>query len=165
MVNNLTRSAGVFFTKTIYSVLLCLLCLVTNTDFPFIPIQITLIDAVIEAFPAFLMSFEPNDRRVCGSFLRSAVGAALPYGIGVFVCCLALSLLAPMLGIDGAQLGLLRFLCVGFISLGAVFRASMPPSPFHILLFSASALGFVCAVVLFAPLFGFPLPQGCCCPS
>lgn len=46
VINNLTKSAGVFFIKTIYSVLLSVLCLLLNTDFPFIPIQITLIDAV-----------------------------------------------------------------------------------------------------------------------
>lgn len=58
VINNLTKLAGVFFIKTIYSVLLCVLCLLFNTDFSFIPIQITLIDAVIEAFPAFFMSFK-----------------------------------------------------------------------------------------------------------
>lgn len=75
VINNLTKSAGVFFIKTVYSVLLSLLCLLLNTDFPFIPIQITLIDAVIEAFPAFFMSFERNDRRVKGTFLDSAAYA------------------------------------------------------------------------------------------
>lgn len=41
VINNITKSAGVFFIKTIYSVLLCIMCLILNKDFPFIPIQIT----------------------------------------------------------------------------------------------------------------------------
>lgn len=41
VVNNITRVAGVFFVKTIYSVLLSLVCLVLNIPFPFMPIQIT----------------------------------------------------------------------------------------------------------------------------
>ena len=68
VINNLTKSAGVFFIKTIYSILLCIICLLFNADFPFIPIQITLIDAVIEAFPAFFMSFEKNDKSVIKAF-------------------------------------------------------------------------------------------------
>ena len=44
VVNNATRVAGVFFIKTIYSILLSVLCIVMNLPFPFIPIQITLID-------------------------------------------------------------------------------------------------------------------------
>lgn len=83
VINNMTKSAGVFFIKTIYSVLLCILCLFFNRDFPFIPIQITLIDAVIEAFPAFFMSFEKNDRKVEGTFygmrLQAHCLTALPY--------------------------------------------------------------------------------------
>ena len=90
VINNLTKSAGVFFIKTIYSVLLCILCLICNIDFPFIPIQITLIDAVIEAFPAFFMSFEKNDAKVRNSFLKSALSAALPNGIAIFICCIIL---------------------------------------------------------------------------
>lgn len=99
-INNLTKSAGVFFIKTIYSVLLCVLCLLLNTDFPFIPIQITLIDAVIEAFPAFFMSFERNDRKVEGTFLGSAIRSALPNSIAIFLCCTAIFLIAPGMGMD-----------------------------------------------------------------
>ena len=99
VINNLTKSAGVFFIKTIYSVLLCVLCLLFNTDFPFIPIQITLIDAVIEAFPAFFMSFEKNDNKCEKSFLQTAVGSALPNGLAVFVCCIIILVLSAYLGI------------------------------------------------------------------
>ncbi len=40
VINNLTKSAGVFFIKTIYSILLCIICLLFNADFPFIPIRL-----------------------------------------------------------------------------------------------------------------------------
>ena len=49
VINNVTRTAGVFFIKTIYSVLLSFICLFCNIPFPFIPIQITLVDAFVEA--------------------------------------------------------------------------------------------------------------------
>lgn len=42
VVNNVTRTAAVFFIKTIYSVLVSFFCLALNVPFPFIPIQITL---------------------------------------------------------------------------------------------------------------------------
>lgn len=112
VVNNLTKSAGVFFIKTIYSVLLSILCLILNTDFPFIPIQITLIDAVIEAFPAFFMFFERSDRRVEGSFLDSALRSALPNGIAIFLGCIAVFFAAPRLGLNHAQMNLVTFFMV-----------------------------------------------------
>lgn len=156
VINNLTKSAGVFFIKTIYSVLLCVLCLLLNTDFPFIPIQITLIDAVIEAFPAFFMSFERNDRKVEGTFLDRAIRSALPNSIAIFLCCIAIFLAAFAFGVDRAQAGLLMYLTVGVVSLAGVVKASLPFNSLHIFLSAASVLGFFGAVILFAPLLQLP---------
>lgn len=153
VINNLTKSAGVFFIKTIYSVLLCVLCLLLNTDFSFIPIQITLIDAVIEAFPAFFMSFE---RKVGGTFLGSAIRSALPNSIAIFLCCTAIFLIAPGMGMDRAQASLLMYLTVGCVSLAGVVKASLPFNLLHGILSTASVLGFFCAVFLFAPLLQLP---------
>ena len=156
VINNLTKSAGVFFIKTIYSVLLSVLCLLLNTDFPFIPIQITLIDAVIEAFPAFFMSFERNDRKVEGTFLRRAFRAALPNSLAIFLGCIAVFLAAPHLGLNHAQMNLVMYLTVGIVSLAGVIKASLPMNLLHGFLSIASVLGFFCAVLLFSTLLQLP---------
>ncbi len=157
VVNNLTKSAGVFFIKTIYSILLCILCLVLNRDFPFIPIQITLIDAAIEAFPAFFMSFEENDRKIEGTFLCSALCAALPNSLAIFLCCAAVYIFAPAMGIASSQIGLLLYLTVGIISLAGVFKASLPFNALRAFLSAASAAMFFCSAAIFAPLLQLPL--------
>ena len=157
VINNLTKSAGVFFIKTIYSVLLSVICLLFNTDFPFIPIQITLIDAVIEAFPAFFMSFEKNDRRVEGSFLGSALGSALPNSIAIVLCCTATLFAAPAFGLSRIQTNLIMYIVVGIISLAGVVKAGLPFNPLRAFLSVASTVGFFCAVILFAPLLQLPV--------
>lgn len=151
VINNMTKSAGVFFIKTIYSVLLCILCLFFNRDFPFIPIQITLIDAVIEAFPAFFMSFEKNDRKVEGTFLRNAVTSALPDSIAIFACCLVFLLISPALSINKLQCNLLMYLSVGFISLAAVAKSCMPFNSLRLFLCLSSIIMFTGAVIIMAP--------------
>ena len=156
VINNLTKSAGVFFIKTIYSVLLSILCLLLNTDFPFIPIQITLIDTVIEAFPAFFMSFERNDRKVEGTFLGSALRTALPNSLAIVCCCIAVFLAAPHFGIAPTQMNLILYLTVGIVSLAGVVKASLPFNLLHGFLSISSVLGFFCAVLLFAPLLQLP---------
>ncbi len=90
--------AGVFFVKTIYSVLLSLVCLVLNIPFPFMPIQITLIDLIIEGYPAFFISFEPDNRRITGRFLPSVLRRAFPNAVSILICfvvLLALSWVMP----------------------------------------------------------------------
>lgn len=156
VVNNITKSAGVFFIKTIYSVLLSILCLLLNIDFPFIPIQITLIDAVIEGFPAFFMSFEENDTKIRGSFLNSAIASALPNSIAIFVCCFISYIVSPKLGIGSEQSCLIMYLAVGVISLIGVAKASMPFNPFRLSLTVISALGFFGAVIIFSNLLQLP---------
>ncbi len=156
VINNLTKSAGVFFIKTIYSVLLSVLCLLMNMDFPFIPIQITLIDAMIEAFPAFFMSFERNDRKVEGTFLDSAFRAALPNSLAIFLGCIAVFFAAPYLCLTQEQMNLVMYLTVGIVSLAGVVKASLPMNVLHGFLSSVSILGFFCSVILFAPLLQLP---------
>lgn len=160
VVNNLTKSAGVFFIKTIYSILLCVLCLLFNADFPFIPIQITLIDAVIEGFPAFFMSFERNDEKCEDNFLRAAVQRAAPFGAVVFVCCVAIFAAIKYMGFDSAQGSLIMYLSVGFISLAGVAKASVPFNLLRGTLTLLSGIGFVCAVILFGELLQLPPISG-----
>ena len=156
VVNNLTKSAGVFFIKTIYSILLCILCLLFNSDFPFIPIQITLIDAVIEGFPAFFMSFEKNDEKCEKDFLTAAIRRAFPNGVAVFACCVIIFGAIRFMGFDSAQGSLIMYLAVGFISLAGVIKASLPLNWFRGLLTLMSGVGFVCAVIVFDEFLQLP---------
>lgn len=103
VVNNITRVAGIFFVKTIYSVLLSIVCLLLNIPFPFVPIQITLIDLVIEGYPSFFMSFEPDSRKVSGRFLPSVMARALPNAISILVCFLVFLGVSPLLQISAEQ--------------------------------------------------------------
>ncbi|EAG3032107.1 HAD family hydrolase, partial [Listeria monocytogenes] len=66
VVNNVTKASGIFFIKTIYSFLLSLVCILTSSAFPFLPIQITLIDLAIEGYPSFFLSFEENKAPIKG---------------------------------------------------------------------------------------------------
>ena len=156
VVGNLTKSAGVFFIKTIYSVLLSLLCLSANADFPFIPIQITVIDAVIEAFPAFFMSFEKNDQKIKGSFLKSAVRSALPNGIAIFLCCTAVFFLSSMFGINQAQSNLIMYLSVGIVSLAGVIKSCLPFNLLHAFIIISSVFGFFFAIFFLSPILQLP---------
>lgn len=126
VVHNVTRSAGVFFIKTLYSVLLCAICLLTNTPFPFVPIQITLIDLIIEGYPSFFLSFLPDSRPVRTRFLPEAIRRAAPNAIAIGVCFLFYLLFHAMglFGLSGeqTQANALLFLLIGTVGLAGVFK-------------------------------------------
>lgn len=82
-INNIQRSASLFLVKTIYSSLLALMFLFMNEEYPFIPIQLSLISLVTIGIPSFMLALEPNKERIKGNFLKNVISKALPTGLAV----------------------------------------------------------------------------------
>lgn len=148
VVNNITNVARIFFIKTLYSIMLATLNISTFTAFPFIPIQITLIDMVIEGYTSFFISFDPNDDKVEGTFLNSVLKNAFPYALAIIVNSVILYFLAPTLNISKDAMGTILYYVVGFTSILGVIRACRPFNKKRIFLATTAAIGFFMATIL-----------------
>ena len=91
----LQRSSTLFLIKTVYSCLLAILCLLVTMQYPFIPIQLSLISTSCIGIPAFILALQPNRDRVKGRFLRNVMMKAIPGGLSVFVRHLSHSVAVP----------------------------------------------------------------------
>ena len=149
VIHNVTRTAGVFFIKTIYSVLVSFFCLITNKAFPFIPIQITLIDACIEAYPSFVSIVESDIRRIRGKFLPTALSHAAPFGITVACMIAVFTLLAPF-GTEERQT--VMYLLLILISMLAVIKSCIPLTPLRLFVCVTMVGGTFLALALFPSL-------------
>ncbi|MDD3227991.1 MAG: HAD-IC family P-type ATPase [Oscillospiraceae bacterium] len=123
VIHNVTRTAGVFFIKTIYSLLLSVFCLLLNMPFPFIPIQITLVDAFMEAYPSFLTIFESDTRRLRGSFLKAALANAAPFALTITAGMMFISLTAPF---ETQQRQTIMYLLLMLMSMLSVVKSCIP---------------------------------------
>lgn len=150
VINNVTRTAGVFFIKTIYSVLVSLFCVIMNLPFPFIPIQITLIDAAVEAYPSFLTIFESNTEKPEGSFLKNAIKKALPFGLAVTVIIVLVSLMAPL---PPAQTQTMLYLLLILISMTAVIKSCIPFTALRTFICVTMVMGVLGVLLIFPALF------------
>lgn len=150
VVNNVTRTAAVFFIKTIYSVIVTLFCLLGNIPFPFIPIQITLIDACIEAYPSFLSIVEANTEPIRGSFLRTALSKALPFGVAVSGVVVAISILQPF---RLEERETVMYLILVVLSMTAVIQSCVPWNPLRVFICITMAFGTFGALTLLPELF------------
>ena len=150
VIHNVTRTAGVFFIKTIYSVLVSLLCLVMNFPFPFIPIQITLIDAFVEAYPSFLTILEADTRRVKGSFLRTAFANALPFGLAAAAMILLVSAVSPFSTEENRTVMYLSLILISIIAVG---KSCIPFTPLRVFICITMAAGMIGALRLLSNLF------------
>ena len=91
VINNITRAASLFLTKTIFSFLLSLLILVLPAVYPFQPIQLTLISSLMIGLPGFVLALEPSEERIKGNFLKTVLLRALPGGVAAACCALWIS--------------------------------------------------------------------------
>jgi len=149
IINNLTKVSSVFFIKTLYSVVLSLLCVLLGIPFPFIPIQITLNDLAIEGYPAFFLSFEPNGKKVKGKFLRTGLRNALPNALIVVANIAAIYLMTPTLGLLPKESVTLMYYILAYVSILAVLRTCLPFNPLRAFLFLSVAVGYPLATFLF----------------
>ena len=153
VINNITRSASLFLTKTIFSFLLSLLTLVVPGGFyPFQPIQMTLVSGLMVGFPGFVLALEPNRERIRGAFLRTALRSALPAGISVAVC----AALAVILGRNGwtqADTSTLATLLAGSLCYLGLIRICWPLTRIRAGLLAAALAGFALCVWRMGHLF------------
>lgn len=125
-INNVERSATLFLSKTIYASLLALLFLFINYAYPFIPIQMTLINSLTIGIPAFILALEPNKSRVKGKFFINVVSKAIPSGITTVVNILILVFVASLLKFPGAQTSTCAVIITAYTALLLIYRISKP---------------------------------------
>ena len=150
VINNVTRTAQVFFIKTIYSILVTILCIITNQSFPFIPIQITLIDAFIEAYPSFITIVESDTSKIKGSFLRTSLSNAAPFALLVAILIMVIQLVGSFTEIERMNIS---YILLILLSILAVIKSCIPMTKLRLALCVSMCIGICLALMLFPNLF------------
>ncbi|GGW59501.1 HAD-IC family P-type ATPase [Streptomyces xantholiticus] len=81
VIGNITRVATLFLTKTVYSVLLAILVVCSQVEYPFLPRHLTLLSTLTIGVPAFFLALAPNKERARPHFVRRVMRYAMPAGL------------------------------------------------------------------------------------
>ncbi|MEU9102484.1 HAD-IC family P-type ATPase [Streptomyces sp. NPDC048361] len=81
VIGNITRVATLFLTKTVYSVLLAVLVVCSQVEYPFLPRHLTLLSTFTIGIPAFFLALAPNKERAKPHFVRRVMRYAIPSGV------------------------------------------------------------------------------------
>ncbi|MDF6019596.1 HAD-IC family P-type ATPase [Streptomyces sp. JH34] len=81
VIGNITRVATLFLTKTVYSVLLAILVVCFQVEYPFLPRHLTLLSTLTIGVPAFFLALAPNKERARPHFVRRVMRYAVPSGV------------------------------------------------------------------------------------
>ncbi|MEU3772255.1 HAD-IC family P-type ATPase [Streptomyces sp. NPDC032472] len=94
VIGNITRVATLFLTKTVYSVLLAVLVVCWQVEYPFLPRHLTLLSTLTIGVPAFFLALAPNKERARPHFVRRVMRYAVPGGVIAAVATFVSYLLA-----------------------------------------------------------------------
>ncbi|MEU5166107.1 MULTISPECIES: HAD-IC family P-type ATPase [Streptomyces] len=94
VIGNITRVATLFLTKTVYSVLLAILVVCFQVEYPFLPRHLTLLSTLTIGVPAFFLALAPNKERARPHFVRRVMRYAFPSGTIAAAATFATYLLA-----------------------------------------------------------------------
>lgn len=94
VIGNITRVATLFLTKTVYSVLLAILVVCSQVEYPFLPRHLTLLSTLTIGVPAFFLALAPNKERAKPHFVRRVMRYAVPAGVIAGAATFATYLLA-----------------------------------------------------------------------
>jgi cation-transporting ATPase E len=81
VIGNITRVATLFLVKTVYSVLLALLVVCWQVEYPFLPRHLTLLSTLTIGVPAFFLALAPNRERARPHFVRRVMRYSIPGGV------------------------------------------------------------------------------------
>ncbi|MGW1131457.1 HAD-IC family P-type ATPase [Streptomyces griseoluteus] len=94
VIGNITRVATLFLVKTVYSVLLAVLVVCWQVEYPFLPRHLTLLSTLTIGVPAFFLALAPNKERARPHFVRRVMRYSIPGGLLAGVATFVTYLLA-----------------------------------------------------------------------
>ncbi len=141
-INNIERSASLLLVKTIFTLLLVLLCVVLSSKYFFIPIQLTLITLFTIGIPSFVLALEPNTEIVKGNFLLKVIGKSVPAALTVVFNVLLVILFKSAFGLSQEVVSSLVVFLTGTTGFIFLYQLSQPFNYFRLILWFALLDGF-----------------------
>lgn len=100
IIGNIEKVSALYLTKTLYSVFLCVIFIIMDRKYPFIPIQLSLISATTIGIPSFFLALDRRQSKVSQGFLKHVVSISLPCALGMFFSLVFVQLMMPLWNSD-----------------------------------------------------------------
>ncbi len=148
-INNITRSASLFLSKTGYAILFAIIYLFLNVSYPFEPVQISLISSLTIGIPSFVLALEDNKDRLNGSFLKNVLYKSVPVSITSVLMVLIVEIIGSIFGLSQEQKSTIDVILIETIGFMLIFKISIPFNKIRKILFYFCIICFIiCSIFL-----------------
>ena len=154
IISNIERVSTLYLTKTIYSILLCVIYIILAKSYPFIPIQLSLIGGTAIGIPSFVLALEHHEETIPRGFLRNVLRVSLPAAVCMVGSLVAITLVGEWFSFSELVSSSLHLIAGGIVSFGVLVAACMPMNRVRFGL-CVTVIGiFAGAILLFPGFFG-----------
>lgn len=153
IISNIERVSALYLTKTLYSVLLCILFIIIGKTYPFIPIQLSLIGATGIGIPSFILALERHEDTIPKGFLKNVLRISLPAAVLLTGALVVIAFLGRLFHMEPVVVSTLNLLAGGGISFAVLFTVCIPMSRLRLALFVTVVGIFLGAMLLFPGFF------------
>ena len=152
-VNNIENSATLFLTKTTYATILAVLFVFLPTQYPFIPIQLTLTSVVTIGIPSFVLALQPNKKRITGNFYKNVLSRSLPAALIVVTNIILIMILAAIFHLPDHQVSTLCVMMNAVTGFYLLFELCRPFNKLKTAMYIAMIILFVLQVIFLKELY------------
>ncbi|MBO4396831.1 MAG: HAD-IC family P-type ATPase [Eubacterium sp.] len=153
IIANIERVSALYLTKTIYSMLLCVIFIIIGKNYPFIPIQLSLIGATAIGIPSFLLALETHDEPVISGFLRHVLRISLPGAIGMVIVTVTVQILDKIFSFGPDIVSTMNMYLGGAVSLCVLVYVCKPMTKRRFVMCAILTVLFVGACVTMPAFF------------
>lgn len=154
VIANIERVSALYLTKTIYSILLCVLFIIIGKAYPFTPIQLSLIGGTAIGVPSFLLTLEKHENVTTTGFLRHVLRISLPAASLLVLALSAIQILNVLFGFSDLLLSTLNLLAGGILSLSVVGLVCRPMTKRRFAICLLTICLFTGSILIFPGFFG-----------
>ena len=153
VVNNIQRSAGLFFVKNIFSFLLSLLSLIFVFKYPLEPSQVSFITMFTIGIPGFFLALEPEKSRIEGKFLPNVLRKAIPGGVADVFAVGALVFCGNAFNLENSDISTAATLLLSMVGFMVLIKVCTPLNKLRTTIIAGNFVGLILAGIFLNRLF------------
>ena len=147
-INNLERSAALFLSKNIYAAILAVLFIIIPLEYPYAPLEMSLLNFACIGLPGVVLALEPNIERIKNKFAKNILSFSVPTGITVAITMLVFSVIATNIGYNRAELITTSAIVTFAIDFLLIYSISRPHNLLRTILLTL-IIGIISSAILF----------------
>ena len=148
VINNIKAAASMFLIKTGFSVLTALLTIIVGQNYPFQPIQLSVINGCAVAIPTMLLQLEPSFQKVNKHFFREVLRMSMPAAITITAEITIINNIGHSIGTPREMLSTVCVLATGWVYLITLRQVYSPMTGYRKFVIYLMQTAYLVAMVI-----------------